>query len=90
MKREFEMTAEQYKTLLEACKPVPAMYLSGGQLMGNSPQENANEAWRKLGLVMGFDHMTVELINDKPNTFFRAEPAADPLIEEPSTVETQN
>lgn len=81
MKREYEMTAEQNKTLLEACRPVPAMYLSGGHLMGNSPQENANEAWRELGLVMGFDHMTVEPIRGKPTTFFRAEPAADPLIE---------
>lgn len=80
MKHEYQMTAEQHATLLEACKPVPAMYLSGGQLMGNSPQENANEAWRKLGLEMGFDHMTVSRVSGKPTTFFMAEPAADPLI----------
>lgn len=88
MKHEYQMSAEQQAGLLEACKPVPAMYLSGGQLMGNSPQENANEAWRKLGLVMGFDHMTVEPISGKPNTFFRAEPAPDPLIEELSAEAT--
>jgi hypothetical protein len=81
MKHEYEMTSEQHETLLEACKPVPAMYLSGGQLMGNSPQENANEAWRKLGLELGFDHLTVEPVSGKPPTFFRAETKADPIMD---------
>ena len=88
MKREYEMTAEQYKALIEACKPVPAMYLSGGMPMYDSPQENANRAWATLGLEMGFDAMTVERVSGKPSTFFRAEPAADPLIEELSTAAT--
>lgn len=81
-RREFEMTAEDNKALLEACKPTPVMFLSGGQPMNNSPQENANEAWRKLGLKMGFDHMSVRPVSGKSTLFFTAEPAADPLIED--------
>ncbi len=77
MRQEYQMTPEQHTALLEACKPVPAMYLSGGQLMGNSPQENANEAWRKLGLEMGFDHMTVRPVSGKPTTHFTAEAKLD-------------
>lgn len=73
-KREYQMTAEDHAVLLDACKPVPAMYLSGGQSLYPSPQESANEAWRKLGLKMGFDHMTVTPISGKPTTFFNARP----------------
>lgn len=81
MKHEYEMTAEDHAALLEACKPTPVMFLSGGMPMSDSPQENANRAWAKLGLKMGFNSTTVEPISGKSSTFFRAEPAADPLIE---------
>lgn len=77
MRQEYEMTAEQHAALLEACKPVPAMYLSGGRSMYGSPQENANEAWRKLGVEMGFDHMTVRPVSGKPTTHFSAEAKLD-------------
>ena len=77
MRQEYEMTAEDHTALLEACKPVPAMYLSGGMPMHSSPQENANEAWRKLGEKMGFDHMTVRPVNGKPTTQFTAEARLD-------------
>lgn len=82
MKQEYQMTAEDHATLIHACKPTPVMFLSGGMPMHDSPQENANRAWAKLGSKMGFVPMTVEPISGKPNTFFRAEPAADPIIEE--------
>jgi predicted TIM-barrel fold metal-dependent hydrolase len=55
----YTMTDEDLATLLAACKPTPMMFLSGGQPMSPSPQENANAAWRRLGEKMGFDHMTV-------------------------------
>lgn len=73
MRREFEMTPEQRETLLKAMQPVPVMFLSGGQPMFRSVQENANDAWEKLGREMGFKHMTVRPVPGKPDTFFTAE-----------------
>lgn len=72
MNKEFEMTEEQLAKLLDACKPTPAMFLSGGIPMTNTPQENANIAWKALGQEMGFDHMTVKPIAGKGQRFFTA------------------
>lgn len=72
----FEMTQEQLDELLNACKSTPVMYLSGGKPMFNSPQENANYAWEKLGKELGFKHMTVKP-NGKGDRFFSAEPAGE-------------
>ncbi len=60
MKTKFRMTDGQHAKLLDACKPVPVMYLSGGIPFGKSQQENANDAWAALGKEMGFDSTTVE------------------------------
>jgi hypothetical protein len=49
MRKEFEMTGEELNELLEACRLIPAMYLSGGTPMFGTPQENANRAWQRLG-----------------------------------------
>lgn len=73
MRREFEMSEEQLKKILDACKPTPAMFLSGGQPMFGTPQENANRAWKALGEEMGFDYLTVRP-NGKGDRFFTAEP----------------
>lgn len=54
----YEMTGNDLKYLLEACKPVPYMVVDGQE--PPSPQENANRAWANLGEKMGFDPMTVE------------------------------
>jgi len=59
MRKEFELTDEQFQKILDAGKPVRAMYMSGGRLMGSTPQENANRAWKYLGDELGFDHMSV-------------------------------
>ena len=72
MRKDFDMTQEQLDRLMAACKAMPVMYLSGGQPMFNSPQENANYAWEKLGKEMGFKHMTVKP-NGKGDRFFSAE-----------------
>ena len=45
---EYEMSDEDLKTLLDACKAVPALMLGRGTT-GPSQQEIANAAWRKLG-----------------------------------------
>lgn len=71
MRKEFEMTQAQLDSILEASKSTPAMYLSGGQPMFDSPQENANRAWKKLGEEMGFDYMTVKPTS-RGNRFFTA------------------
>lgn len=79
---EYEMTEQDMKDLLEACKPTPAMFLSGGQPMSGTPQENANNAWAALGKKMGFDGDTVRPINGKGQRFFSAVPSETPEARE--------
>lgn len=70
---KFTMSDEQYTKLLDACKPVPYMVFGG--MAPRSPQENANDAWERLGKQMGFDYMTVEPDGSNPKSF-TAEPIA--------------
>lgn len=70
----YEMTQADLDKILDACKPTPVMYLSGGKPMYNSPQENANAAWVELGDRMGFDGMTVQPAGRGGMRFFTAEP----------------
>ena len=72
---EYEMTQADLDTILDACRPTPAMFLSGGVPLGGSPQDNANAAWSALGAKMGFDAMTVRPIQGKGNRFFSAVPS---------------
>ena len=69
---EFEMTSEDLELILDASKPTPAMMIGGS--LGSSPQENANAAWRSLGLKMGFDPWTVQGLRGKGQRFFTAVP----------------
>ena len=55
--REFQMTDDDLKGLLEACKPVP--YLCFGGFPPRSQQDNANVAWQILGKKLGFVSSTV-------------------------------
>lgn len=68
----FEMTDEQYAQLLEACKPVPMIALQCGS--PRSPQQNANDAWRKLGEEMGFKWDTAHPYPGHGPKVFSAEP----------------
>lgn len=72
---DYEMTEEDLQTLLSACKPTPVMFLSGGQPMSDSPQDNANRAWGALGKKLGFDYLTVRPIAGKGQRFFSAIPS---------------
>ena len=72
-KRLFEMSEDDYKGLLDACKPTPVMYLSGGTIIGGSPQENANSAWQGLANKLGFVWDTVTPAGGNPRVFM-AEP----------------
>ena len=73
MRKEYELTEEELESVLEASKPVPVMYLSGGQPMFRTPQQNANSAWRKLAEKYGFVWDTVEPITGKEQRFVTAE-----------------
>lgn len=69
-REEFEMTEDDFKSLLESCRAVPYMVFGGHA--PSSPQENANRAWCELGGRMGFDGMSVEP-SHKGQRFFTAE-----------------
>jgi hypothetical protein len=56
MRKTFTMTTDQRDKLLDAMRPVPAMWIGGPP---RSVQQNANDAWIALGQEMGFDGMTV-------------------------------
>jgi hypothetical protein len=77
MRKEFKLTNAQEKALLKACHPTPVMYLTGGKLMGPTQQENANDAWCKLGKELGFDGMSVKPVDGKCNAHFTAEVVED-------------
>ena len=59
MRKTFEMTEADLEILLEASKPTPAMWTSGGVALFGTPEENANRAWVELGRKMGFKSSTV-------------------------------
>jgi hypothetical protein len=71
----YEMTQADLDRILDACKPTPVMFLSGGVPMGGSPQENANTAWATLGKQMGFEPMSIRPIQGKGMRFFTAIPS---------------
>lgn len=71
-RKEYEMTEEQLATLLEACQPTSCVMIGG--YVPPTPQENANDAWRKLGQELGFEWTTVEPVHGKSNKFFTAIP----------------
>lgn len=74
MTKEFEMSDDDLKELLEASKPTPVMYISGGIPIGGTPQANANYAWQKLGEKLGFDWTSAAPVSGKGDRFFTAEP----------------
>ena len=69
--KEFEMTKDQLKTIMNACKPVPMIMLQYGT--PKSQQENANAAWQSLADELGFKWDTVLPISSKGQCFFTAE-----------------
>lgn len=79
MRTNYEMTQADLDELLSAMKPVPYMII--GSIPPKSRQENANDAWKRLGDRMGFDHMTVQP-NGQGDRFFSAE--AVPQIDDGS------
>lgn len=72
---EYEMSEEDLKEILDACRSTPVLFGSGGVNLGGNQQANANTAWATLGRKMGFDSMTVRDIQGKNNRFFTAIPS---------------
>lgn len=75
MRKEYELTTEQYEKLIEACRPVPMIMLQCGE--PPSQQEKANRAWCALGDELGFNGMSVGKAVGKGLRFFTAEEKAD-------------
>lgn len=73
MRKEYELTQDELDELLGACKPTPAMFLSGGTPMFGTPQENANRAWGVLGKKRGFVGSSVQPVSGKGDRFITAE-----------------
>ena len=73
MRKEFELTQDDLDSVLKASEPTPVMYLSGGQSMFSTPQENANRAWKKLAEKHGFIWDTAQPITGKGQRFITAE-----------------
>lgn len=71
MRKEFKMTDDQYRALIDSMKPVTYLIANGTEPL--SPQENANNAWARLGAELGFRPMTVEPVREKSDRFFTAE-----------------
>lgn len=70
--KQYTLTKEQLNKILDASKPTPVMFLTGGRPMFNSPQENANYAWELLGKELGFDPYTVCGVPGQPQSVFEA------------------
>lgn len=73
MRKEFVLTAKQLQSLLDASKPTPAMWLSGGRPMFGTPQENANRAWKLLADELGFAWDSAEPVAGKDRSHITAE-----------------
>ncbi len=68
--KEFKMSDTQLKVILNACKPVPYIAISGVE--PSSPQKHANSAWQQLANEMGFVWDTVNPIPGKSQHYFYA------------------
>lgn len=77
MRKEFQLTADELNGLLDACRPVPYMVFGG--MPPRSPQENANDAWKRLAAQHGFVWDTVRPIAGKGQEWFTAECVAEPV-----------
>ena len=71
-RKEYEMSPEQFETLVKSMQPTPVMMIGG--VKPASTQERANGAWAALGKEMGFHHMTAQPVEGKGPRFFTAEP----------------
>lgn len=73
---EFEMTKEECKEIMDACRPIPIMDLFHTSAQENANkewQENANRAWERLAKKLSFKCHTARPVEEKDIRFFTAE-----------------
>lgn len=68
----YTLTEEEFKGLLAAAQPQPAIMLQCGPI--RTPRENVMDEWRKLGKKYGFDWETAAPAGDgNPRNFVAEE-----------------
>lgn len=75
MRKEYELTEEQYKVLAGVCEKGRDMVLAGTFTVGQ--QAKVNQAWKDLGDERGFKYLTVVPTRGtgiEDLRFFKAEP----------------
>jgi len=84
VKRLFRLTDEELQKLLDASRPTPVMYLSGGTPMFEAPEDCANRVWRELGKVHGFIWESAEpaLTGDPHDFYAESLRPEEPIIEQ--------
>lgn len=73
MKKEYQLTEQDLNDFFEATKPMPVMYMPGGEPFFRSPQERTNDEWKRLGKKYGFKWDTVGPAPGKSQEFILAE-----------------
>lgn len=75
MKKEFEMTQDEFETIKAIAQrtAIPVMKI-GNYISGEEKQEDANGFWQKLGDKYGFLWDSAEGISGKGPTYFSATP----------------
>jgi len=70
--KQYRMTEEELKMMMNASKPVTYMVFNGQP--PSSPQENANNAWQQIADRVGCDKMSIKPAATGDNRDFMANP----------------
>lgn len=73
MRKEYEMTAEEFERIKAIAQEpaIPVMKI-GNYWSGNEKQDRANAFWQELGNKYGFEWDSAEGVPGKDPTFFTA------------------
>ncbi len=71
MRKKFEMNKEEHAELMKACQPTTCIMVGG--VLPRTPQQNANDAWKRLADKLGFVWDTVEPVVGTSELVFTAE-----------------
>jgi hypothetical protein len=70
MKKQFELSEEEFNELMEIAKnPTPYMLGSGGVELFESTQDRANRVWKRIGEEKGFVWDSCESAGSNPLLF---------------------
>ena len=71
MRKQFEMSKEDHEELIKNCQPVTCIVVGG--VLPQTPQQNANAAWKSLAKKLGFVWDTVKPVSGISELVFTAE-----------------